>query len=62
MRFREVVEVKEIKEIKSKTPSGISLVDKLDAIEGIKATDGYTFEENKEYWRQLFQSGGLGNF
>lgn len=66
MRFREVVEVKEIKET-NKREKGISLVDKLDVIEGrvsgyqdIRSTDAWSFEENKEYWRQMFQNGFFG--
>lgn len=66
MRFREVKEVTEIKEV-SKREKGISLIDKLDVIEGrvsgfqdIKPTDGWSFEENKEYWRQMFQNGFFG--
>lgn len=60
MRFREIIEIKEVNETKTKTPSGISLEDKMDVIEGIKATDGWSFEDNKEYWRQMFQNGFLG--
>lgn len=66
MRFREVKEVTEIRET-NKREKGISLADKMDVIEGrvsgyqdIKLTDGWTYEDNKEYWRQLFQNGFFG--